>query len=251
MRRRPTVPLADAGREETGASDSNAPDAPDTGAGLFPDGGGAGEAGGDGAIDATSGTPDGGGSLAACVSAGQTGCVECQYNNGAAGTLPNTSSLCTPTEAALVRHDIARGNAPSAGPAPDGSCYACAALSGCLDDSEFNDQGHECEDISGGSGAADCEATIACILQTSCGSTSGALSGCYCGSAPVSGSCAGIGASNAANGACKASEASGLGFSASDGLDILKNFTSTTLPAGVANNIFQCASSNGCTACLQ
>ncbi len=186
--------------------------------------------------------------LAPCTTAGQANCVQCQYNNGAEGTAPNASQLCTPTEAALVQHDITTGQATAAGPDPDSSCYACAALSGCLDDSEFNDQGHECEDLAGASKASECEATLACVLSTGCGVAT--ISTCYCGTAPVSGTCAAAGASNAANGQCKAAEATGLGFASNDGLDILKNFTSTTLPSGVANNILQCAASNNCTTCL-
>jgi hypothetical protein len=197
--------------------------------------------------DATSDT--GPSPLAPCTSSGQTGCVQCQYNNGAGSSLPNADQVCTPTEAALVEHDIASALATAPGPDPNGSCYQCAALSGCLDDSQFADTGHECEDLTGAGDPAACQATLACILASSCGAT--ALSTCYCGTAPVSGSCAAVGSSNAANGACVNAEAAGLGFAANDGLDILKNFTSTTLPAGVANNIFQCATSNGCTACLQ
>jgi hypothetical protein len=252
--------VTDAGGGDAGAPDAGGADATSADAGKGSDaesstdasnGADAGK-GSDAGSDAGSGSDAGGGqgTLVPCTTAGQTGCVQCQFNNGADGTLPNASSLCTPTEAALVTHDIAAGTASVAGPDPDGSCYQCAALSGCLDDSEFNDQGHECEDISASGGAAACEATLACILQSSCGST-GTLSACFCGTAPVSGTCASVGANNGANGACKSAEASGLGFAPTDGLDILKNFTSTTLPAGVANNIFQCASSNGCTACLQ
>jgi hypothetical protein len=203
------------------------------------------DAGSSGGADAAADAPSG---LVACTSAGQVGCVQCQLNDGAGGSLPNKTMLCTPTEAALVAHDVAAGLATAAGPDPDGSCYQCAALSGCLDDSEFNDQGHECEDLSG-SGPSECAATLACVLGSACGATT--VSTCYCGTAPVSGSCAAVGGSNAANGACKTVEAAGLGFSADDGLDVLKSFTSTTLPSGVANNIFQCAASNGCTACLQ
>ena len=65
-----------------------------------------------------------------------------------------------------------------------------------------------------------------------------------------SGSCANVGATNAANGACDSQEATGLGLASNDGLDILKNFTSTTLSSGVANNIFQSAMSNNCGQCL-
>jgi hypothetical protein len=240
-----TVP-DDASLEDAGVADTGAPDATiaDSGADA-----GTADAGFDAGPVLDSGTDAAGGALAPCTRAGQSNCVQCQYNNGASGTFPNADQVCTPTEAALVQHDIASGLATTAGADPNGSCYQCAALSGCLDDSEFADKGHECEDLAGSTSQAQCEATLTCILGSSCGSA--ALSACYCGTAPVSGSCAAVGSSNAASGACVAAEATGLGFTSNDGLDILKNFTSTTLPAGVANNIFQCATSNDCTTCLQ
>ncbi len=207
------------------------------------------DAGGDGeATDSGPGSADAGGPLVPCTVTGQTGCVQCQFNDGEDGTLPNTEELCTPTEAVLVSHDIAAKLAVAPGPDPDGSCYACAAENGCLDDSEFADKGFECEDIAGAAGVSACGATVACILQSSCASTE--LSACYCGTAPVSGACAAVGGSNGANGVCKATEAAGLGYAANDGLDVLKSFNATTLPSGVANNIFQCATSNNCAACL-
>ena len=266
----PDAALEAASVEDTSVPDSTSPDAGGRDATVAD--GGAGDAGvGDaGAADAGAGDvvadtdvdsaasdtgPDGaevadaGGALGPCTLAGQVGCVQCQYNNGAGGTLPNTTQLCTPTEAALVQHDIATGSATAPGPDPSGSCYACAASSGCLDDSAFNDKGNECEDLAGAGSASACEATLHCVLGSSCGTT--AISACFCGTAPVSGSCAASGPSNAANGACMTLEAAGLGFASSDGLDVLKNFTSTTLPSGVANNIFQCAASNSCDACLK
>jgi len=227
----------DAGGEDSGSGDATVPTDSGSDTGTTTDGASGGDSGG-----------DAGGGLVPCTTKGQTGCVKCQANDGEQGTSPNADQVCTPTEAALVAHDIASGLATAPGPDPDGSCYACAALAGCLDDSQFGDTGHECEDVAGAPGAGECEATIACILQSSCAADS--VSTCYCGSAPVSGTCAAVGSSNAANGACKAVEATGLGLAATDGLDVLKSFTSTTLPAGVANNIFQCAQSNSCTACL-
>jgi hypothetical protein len=43
--------------------------------------------------------------------------------------------------------------------------------------------------------------------------------------------------------------AMGLAFPVSDGTDITKNFDDTTKAAGRADQIFQCAQSNGCAAC--
>jgi len=183
--------------------------------------------------------------LAPCTVAGQTNCVQCQGNS---------TNLCTPTEAALVQLDIKKGLATAAGPDPTAGCYTCLFNAGGIDDTVFNDVGHECADVSGAANQTACTSTLSCILSSSCawgGSvTASAVSSCYCGTAPVSGTCANVGSTNAANGACDAQEATGLGFAANDGLDILKNFTSTTLASGVANNIIQTAISNGCGQCL-
>lgn len=247
------------GAFDAGAADSGADATTPFDAGTAADSGSTADAGSDGSspidagTDASKSSPvdsgsDASAALVPCTVAGQTGCVQCQYNDGTGGSLPNADKVCTPTEALLVAHDIATGLAVAPGSAPESGCYACATEDQCLDDSEFGDTGHECGDLSGSANAAACQATIACILQTSCGTTD--VTDCYCGSAPQSGSCASVGSSNAANGACKATEAAGLGFATNDGLDVLKNLSSTTLPSGVANLVFECAISNSCEACL-
>ena len=183
--------------------------------------------------------------LAPCTTAGQTNCVACQGSTG---------GLCTATEAALVQHDITKGLATAAGNDPATGCYSCLFNAGGLDDVTFGDTGHECGDLASASQAA-CATTLSCILSTSCAysgtydggaGTANNVSDCYCGTAPTSGTCT----SGGANGPCDAQEAAGLGFAESDGLDILKNFTATTLSSGVANNILQAAISNSCTQCL-
>ena len=182
--------------------------------------------------------------LSPCTTAGQTGCVQCQGNTG---------GVCTPTEAAIVQRDITKGFATAAGADPAAGCYTCLFNAGGLDDTTFGDTGHECGDLPSASQAA-CTTTLSCLLANPCawgGSiATSAVSTCYCGTAPVSGTCANVGSTNAANGACDTQEAAGLGFAANDGLDILKNFTSTTLSSGIANNIFQTAISNNCGQCL-
>jgi hypothetical protein len=182
--------------------------------------------------------------LQPCTTAGQTGCVQCQGSTG---------GVCTPTEAALVQQDITKGLATAAGADPAAGCYTCLFNAGGLDDVTFHDVDHECGDLATASQAS-CTSTLACILANSCawgGTVAGsAVSSCYCGTAPISGTCANVGTTNAANGACDNQEATGLGFAENDGLDILKNFTSTTLSSGVANNIFQTAISNNCGQCL-
>ena len=74
---------------------------------------------------------------------------------------------------------------------------------------------------------------------------------CYCGTAGVSSSCNAVGSANAANGACAAQIAAGLGFAENDGHDILVNLISRSLPSGVADRIFQSAISNSCNTCQQ
>jgi hypothetical protein len=78
--------------------------------------------------------------------------------------------------------------------------------------------------------------------------TGAAANLCYCGTHAGS-ACASAGAS--VDGACVSSEVTGLGFPVADNTDILKNFTDVTRPAGRANQIFTCAISNSCAACLQ
>jgi hypothetical protein len=205
-----------------------------------------------GAVDAgtDTGAPDSGVDsgpvvLLPCTTAGQTNCVQCQGNS---------NNLCSPTEALLVQQDINKGLATAAGPDPTAGCYTCLFNAGGVDDTVFGDTGHECGDIAAASSQTQCTSTLSCILGSSCtwsGSIgASAVSSCYCGTAPVSGTCANVGSTNAANGACDTQEATGLGFASNDGLDILKNFTSTTLASGVANNIFQTAISNNCGQCL-
>jgi hypothetical protein len=198
------------------------------------------------AVDAS-----GGGGLLPCTTASQTGCVPC------AG---NATGICTPTEAAFVQQDIDQGNATAAGGDSATGCYPCLFMNGCIDDTVFPDTDHECGDLSGTfgagaqSGTADsalCLDTLACILQTSCTAVAGTseISNCYCGPTHDGTACASAG--SAVNGACLTPEVNGLGFDVSDNTDILKNFTDTALPTGMANQILQCAISNACTACLQ
>jgi hypothetical protein len=186
----------------------------------------------------------------ACTTAGQTGCVRCEGN---------TSGLCTPTEADFVNYDIANKlitAAPGTVVAdPANGCYSCLFNNGCIDDNLFNDVGNECEDapLAGGTTAAECESIISCILGSGVGTTqcaSVAVSACYCGTAPVSGTCQGNPAVGPINGACSAQISTGLAFPLTDGTDVTKNFNDTTKAGGRADQIFQCAQSNACSACL-
>ncbi len=179
--------------------------------------------------------------LAPCTT-GTTGCVACNGNN---------SGLCTPTEAALVAHDIAKGIATAPGPDPANSCYACLFDSGCIDDAVFADTGHECEDPLITGTAAECESVISCIFGSSCASSQVAT--CYCGTATNGngGTCLGNPAPGPINGACSSVIAAGLGFPVTDGTDNMTNLDDTTRAAGKADQIFTCALVNACTACLQ
>jgi hypothetical protein len=182
-----------------------------------------------------------------CTAAGQSCCVPCPGS---------ASGVCTPTEAMIVAHDVAKGQATMG---VDNGCYACLYNGGCLDDVTFGDNGHECEDLpnaafdagaqAGKSEDSLCLQTLSCLLSTSCASA--AVSGCYCGTAGVATSCQGNPAPGPINGACAQPIADGLGYPVSDGTDITKHLTDTTKPAGVADQILQCALSNTCTACLQ
>jgi hypothetical protein len=238
-------PDAPADSADGGALDATV----DSGGADASDGGtadsGAADAGSDTGSDAAADVVEAGGALAPCTAAMPTGCVQCQGN----AFPPNATTACTPTEAALVQHDIDRGLATAPGPDPAGACYTCLEQGGCLDDNQFSDTGHECEDFTDPASRSECEAVLACILGSSCASS--AVSACYCGTAGVSSACQGNPAPGPINGKCASTIAAGLGFSVSDGTDVTKNLTDVAKPAGMADQIFQCAQSNGCTACLQ
>jgi hypothetical protein len=177
------------------------------------------------------------GPIAPCTTAGQTGCVQCQGN---------ASGVCSPTEALFVAHDVAIGKATAAGPDPTGACYTCLFNGGCLDDTVLGDTGHECGDLAAGV-QANCTSTISCIIGSKCAAAS--VSTCYCGTAGVATACQGNPAPGPINGACDTQIATGLGFPLTDGTDNTKHLTDTTLAAGMADQIFQCALSNSCSAC--
>jgi hypothetical protein len=190
---------------------------------------------------AMSSSSDDGGGLKPCTTAGQTGCVTC---NG------NASGLCSPTEAALVQHDIAAGLATAPGPDPGDSCYGCLFNGSCIDDTVNGDVSHECEDtIQTFGSAALCEATIACLFSTSCAKT--AVITCYCGTAGPTTACQGAPAPGPINGACASVIAAGLGFQVTDGTDNTAKLENTAYAAGKADQIFQCGIANGCTRCQQ
>jgi hypothetical protein len=187
--------------------------------------------------------------LVPCTTVGQTCCVPCSSS---------ANGLCSRTEAVIVARDIAKGNATTMGDSPSG-CYACLVNGGCIDDITFGDTAHECDDLTGlfdagaQAGTAEsslCLTTLSCLLASpSC--ASGALSTCYCGTAGVATACQGNPAPGPINGTCATQIANGLGYPPSDGTDITKHLTDQTKPAGMADQILQCALSNTCTACLQ
>jgi hypothetical protein len=172
--------------------------------------------------------------LAPCTLASQTDCVQC--NNGSA------DSLCTPTEAAIVARDIAKGYATGPG-VPSNGCYACLESASALDDS--TDTNQECSDTTN---PTECLATLNCILASECALD--AVNVCYCGTAPVSTTCNQDG-TGAANGVCDTVIAAGFGVPVTSGHTILSEFTVRTTPSGGADAIFQRAISNTCTQCQQ
>jgi hypothetical protein len=196
--------------------------------------------------------------LTACTTAGQTNCVQC--------SLSTTGPTCTPTEAQFVNNDIAKGLDTAAGPAATGSCYQCLTAKGCIDD-KLGDTGEECEDGTYAGPAptsgdvAQCQAALKCVLASACNASS--YSACYCGAATPSGTCLtdttssadpAVGSTANLNpatigGACDVEISGGLGFSITDGTDILKNITSSTLAAGQVGAIFSCGVAAKCTAC--
>jgi hypothetical protein len=170
-----------------------------------------------------------------CTKAGQTGCIACSGNAG---------GLCSATEALFVQHDIDAGHAATT------DCYACMLNAGCIDDTTFSDTGHECEDLAGTFGpngkaaSALCAATIQCVFTTSCQAND--VGDCFCGIGVSSATCQ---TSATPTGPCYAQEVEGLGFS--DTTHVLQDYTDTSRPAGMANQLFGCAKSNNCAACLK
>ncbi len=164
---------------------------------------------------------------------GTSNCVQCGGN---------TSGLCTPTEAAIVQVDISKGVATAPGADPAG-CYTCLDGNDCLDDSHGN-SGNECGDALSFGTSTECLATLNCIIGSNCDSA-GAISICYCGTAPASTTCASN--PSAENGSCAATIAAGLfnsttnmAYATTDGTDILPNLTNNTMASGMADQIFQC-----------
>ena len=240
-----STPPADAGSVGIDGSmvDGGASDASplDSGDGSPPSDGAAPDAATDsgaseaGASDAAT-NADADAGLVPCTVAGQTDCFPCSGN---------ANGLCTATEALFVAHDIAHGRTD---PKDTTGCYACLVQNGCLDDTQFGDKQHECGDLSGNFGSAGpaaslCLTTLQCVLSTSCSSTDVSL--CFCGADNPGNAC-----QTAAHpdGACRAQEVAGLGVT--DNPTVLKDYTDTTRPSGMANQIFACAEVNTCAACL-
>jgi hypothetical protein len=270
----------DAGTRDSAPEETGAPDggldagAPDSGFDAGNPDSSVVEAG-TGAPDA--GSVDGGAEPDAGHDAGTTGsptpctvapCAASGANSVMCPNSPTSDGVCTPTEAAIVSHDIANGYLDGTGQllpygsaTDNGSCYSCLNTKACLDDNQM-DTGNECGDappVSGGAnGPAACLTTLSCIFSTDCQGPGG-IAGttdvatqenvnlCYCGGDLAGSACSASGA--VPDGLCVTQEAAGLGFAVSDNTDILLNFGAKNLPSGIANHLFQCASSNKCTLC--
>src|SRR5262249_4996324 len=121
----------------------------------------------------------------------------------------------------------------------------------------FSDSGHECGDVPGtavrGAGAGVsrsqlCLDTLDCIMDPSKLCASSDVSICYCGTLGAGNACFAAPA-GAPDGACLTQELNGLEHLASDApAGVLADFTTLTLGAGMANQLFNCAKSNGCDA---
>jgi hypothetical protein len=162
----------------------------------------------------------------------------------------SNGGLCTPTEAKFVAYDISNHVVTAAGVDPSTSCYACLYNNSCIDDTQFQDKAHECEDGTFTTGTSTaCENLITCVLGTGLAGSAtncavGGIANCYCGPQGLVSACTGNPATP--TGGCDSVEATGLGFALTDGTDITNNFTSLGLPAGRANQIFACSILNGC-----
>jgi hypothetical protein len=203
------------------------------------------EAGEDAPADVGPEAADAGPTLVPCTTAGQTGCVQCQHS-------PTRNGVCTPTEAALVQHDIDIHVATAPGADPADGCYTCLDSKLALDDDRGN-TGNECEDSIPIGTTAECEAVLSCILHSgngtagsSCAAT--VVDNCYCGPAAPGSTCQTAG--SGVNGVCASQSAAGLGFPLSDNADILRHFTDQMWATGVATTFFQYAITNHCPNCL-
>jgi hypothetical protein len=171
----------------------------------------------------------------------------------------NTGGVCSPTEAALVALDISKG--ATAGNDPATGCYTCLFNNGCIDDTVFGDTGKECGDLSGSftnaasssvNAASTCLATLSCVLTTGCGLTNGGLTNCLCGAGGGGPSaCAAQTSESPFNGACDTQEETGLASNVPSTV-IGKEYTDTTEPSGMANQVIACGLvGNHCPQCLQ
>lgn len=152
----------------------------------------------------------------------------------------NGGSPCTQTEQRFVNKSV--------------DCYNCLVNASCLDDAQFGDKSHECEDLSGeapggsrkgSSNEALCLSTVDCILKTKCAASDVAL--CYCGSLGPGTACATGSASG--DGPCAEAEAAGAYHTANEPAGAISpTLASIRLPAGKADSIFACAKLNNCDA---
>jgi hypothetical protein len=191
---------------------------------------------------------DSGSPLVPCTTAGQMNCVQCD------GWV---STLCTPTEAAIVQRDIEKGHVTAAGPEPhdpnntygNEACYECLFHGGCVDDDVIGDTDHECEDMLTVGTAGECKTTLACLLSTACADKG--VSTCYCGTAGVTTTCQGNPAPGPINGVCADQIAAGLGLDVKNGTAITKALNDYTKASGMADQILTCGLANMCKNCFQ
>jgi hypothetical protein len=176
------------------------------------------------------------------------------------GGMDGGNGVCTATEAAFVTLDLENDNF-----GPDAGCYYCLWQAGCLDDGFYQDTDHECADLDGVPAIVDaggqffngqgvyvaavstCLQTLQCIIDSRCSDASNDALDCYCGAGMTSTAC-----DNTTNptGVCLTPELNGFKYNNLNPTQLLLNFTDTSEPSGMANQIFTCAAVNNCTACF-
>jgi hypothetical protein len=200
-----------------------------------------------------------------------------QQYAGAARNFTSISQV-TQTELRFLNKDVENivAGTDTNDPVVGYQCTNCMMLNDCLDSPADNKTTKECGDLTGAGTLANgtattqtqlCLDTLACTLgqspdvanspvapttpgQAFTGTTcaTGAIPQvCFCGSTPQS-QCGNLAQGT---GACEAVEAEGLEIADTNAPAVLKAYGTLTLGSGLANQMYSCAGTNGCTTCLQ
>ena len=202
-------------------------------------------------------------SLSACTSAAQV--TACATDNCVPCGTAATPAACTKTEALFVGIDIANGGQVACTPATATGCYGTMVAKSCLDHGHIT--GKECDDLgtntftaANGNAApavTTCLATLTCETGSagaSCATNAQGITTCLCGAAnePVL-TCSALSSVTSFTGACDSLELNGFGppnvTAPASPSAIITNYTDTSEPSGMANNIVNCAVNNSITQC--